>query len=61
MASDRPFVYEAITDANTPPLPPHIRYEQAKEMGMAVLHGDPDSAEIAKQSFKGKLQEFVNR
>jgi pyruvate dehydrogenase (quinone) len=61
MASDRPFVYEAITDANTPPLPPHIRYEQAKEMGMAVLHGDPDSAEITKQSIKGKLQEFVNR
>jgi pyruvate dehydrogenase (quinone) len=61
MASDRPFVLEAITDPNVPPLPPHIRLEQAKEMGMAVLHGDPDSAEIAKQSLKGKLQEFVNR
>jgi pyruvate dehydrogenase (quinone) len=61
LAADRPFVFEAITDPNVPPLPPHIRYEQAKEMGMAVLHGDPDSAEIVKQSAKGKLKEFLNR
>jgi pyruvate dehydrogenase (quinone) len=61
MAADRPFVFEAITDPNVPPLPPHIRFEQAKEMGMALLHGDPDSAEIAKQSAKGKLKEFLNR
>jgi pyruvate dehydrogenase (quinone) len=61
MAADRPFVFEAITDPNVPPMPPHIRYEQAKEMGMAMLHGDPDRVDIAKQAAKAKLQEFVNR
>jgi hypothetical protein len=42
-------------------MPPHIRYEQAKKMGMAMLHGDPDTAEIAKQSAKSKLTEFITR
>ena len=55
MAADRPFVFEAITDPNVPPMPPHIRYEQAKEMGMAMLHGDPDRVAIAKQAAKAKL------
>src|SRR5919108_1239197 len=30
LAADRPVVYEAITDPEVPPLPPHITFEQAK-------------------------------
>jgi pyruvate dehydrogenase (quinone) len=61
LAADRPVVYEAITDPNVPPLPPHIKIEQAKKMGKAMLEGDPDRVAIAKQSAKGKLQELINR
>ncbi len=61
LASDRPVVYEAITDPDVPPLPPHIRFEQAKGMAQALAQGDPDSIGIVMQSLKGKLQEFTNR
>jgi len=57
---DRPVLYEAVTDPEYPPLPPHITFEQAKKMAMA-LEGDPDRARIIKESVKGKLAEFVNR
>jgi pyruvate dehydrogenase (quinone) len=61
MAADRPFVFEAITDPNVPPLPPHIRMEQAKKMGMALIGGEEESGAIMKQAIKGKWQELVNR
>jgi pyruvate dehydrogenase (quinone) len=54
-------VYEAVTDPEVPPLPPHIKFEQAKKMAMALAHGDPARGEIVKQSLKGKLEELVTR
>ncbi len=59
LASDRPVVYEAVTDPEVPPLPPHITIEQAKALTTALLKGDPASGEIVKQSFKQKAQEFL--
>ena len=59
--ADRPVVYEAITDPEVPPLPPHIRLEQAKAMAQALAKGDPNAMRIVKQSIKGKLQEFTTR
>ncbi len=59
MAADRPVIYEALTDAELPPLPPHIRFEQAKQMARALVKRDPNAARIIKQSLKGKLQEFT--
>jgi pyruvate dehydrogenase (quinone) len=59
LASDRPVVYEAVTDPEVPPLPPHITIEQAKALTSALLAGDPSSREIIKQSFKQKAQEFL--
>jgi pyruvate dehydrogenase (quinone) len=61
LAADRPVVYEAITDPEVPPLPPHIRVDQAKHMAKALVKGDPAAPDIAKQSLRGKLKEFVNR
>jgi pyruvate dehydrogenase (quinone) len=61
LASDRPVVYEAVTDPEVPPLPPHIRTEHAKHVASALAHGDEHAGRIVKQSFKGKLQEFLNR
>jgi pyruvate dehydrogenase (quinone) len=59
LSSDRPVVYEALTDPEVPPLPPHITIEQAKALSSALLAGDPNSREIIKQSFKQKVEEFL--
>jgi pyruvate dehydrogenase (quinone) len=59
LSSDRPVVYEAITDPEVPPLPPHITLEQAKALSSALLAGDPNATEIVKQSFRQKVEEFL--
>jgi pyruvate dehydrogenase (quinone) len=61
LAAERPVVYEAVTDPEVPPLPPHIRFEQAKGLAQALAKGDPEAVKIVKQSLKGKLQEFTTR
>ncbi|HKO29450.1 MAG TPA: thiamine pyrophosphate-requiring protein [Solirubrobacteraceae bacterium] len=53
-------VYEAITDPEVPPLPPHIKFEQAKKMAKA-LPGDPHTGRIVKETIKGKVEEFITR
>jgi pyruvate dehydrogenase (quinone) len=60
LSADRPVVYEAITDPEVPPLPPHIRFEQAEHMAMA-LKGDPHRGRIMKESIKGKVEELIHR
>jgi pyruvate dehydrogenase (quinone) len=60
LAASGPVVYEAITDPEVPPLPPHIKFEQAQKLAMA-LPGDPHTGRIIKQSIKGKIEEFVTR
>ena len=60
LAADRPVVYEAVTDPEVPPLPPHIKFEQAKKLAMA-LPGDPSTGRIVKESVKGKVEEFLHR
>ncbi len=57
--SDRPFVLEAVTDPNVPPLPPHITLEQARGLMSAVMGGDPDRKGIIVESLKGKLDEVL--
>jgi pyruvate dehydrogenase (quinone) len=59
LQSDTPVVYEAVTDPEVPPLPPHISLDQAKALSSALLGGDPDSGRIVKQSFVQKAQEFL--
>ncbi|MGH2889155.1 MAG: thiamine pyrophosphate-requiring protein, partial [Solirubrobacteraceae bacterium] len=54
LAADGPVLYEAITDPEVPPLPPHIRFEQAQKLAHA-LPGDPHAGRIVKQSLRGKL------
>jgi pyruvate dehydrogenase (quinone) len=60
LAADGVVVYEAITDPEVPPLPPHIKFEQAKKLAKA-LPGDPHTGRIIRQSVKGKIEEFVTR
>jgi pyruvate dehydrogenase (quinone) len=61
LASDRPFVIDAVVDADVPPLPPHITLEQALSMTRALLKGDPDRRGVVRQSFRDKLSELLPR
>src|SRR4051794_10772276 len=61
LAHDGVVLFEAITDPEVPPLPPHIRFEQANKLSRALLKGEPATGAILKESFKGKLAEFVTR
>jgi pyruvate dehydrogenase (quinone) len=55
LAADRPAVLEAVTDPEVPPLPPHITFEEAKHFAKAVLHGDPNSGRMIRQSIRHML------
>ncbi|MFL6029393.1 MAG: thiamine pyrophosphate-requiring protein [Gaiellaceae bacterium] len=57
--SDRPFVIDAVCDPNVPPLPPHIRAEQARALGRALRKGDPEARGVITQAFKEKVLEFL--
>src|SRR4051794_34135218 len=61
LAADGPAVLEVVTDPDVPPLPPHIRMEQAKGMAKAIYHGDPDRGGMIRHALRGKLEEFVSR
>ena len=61
LAADRPVVYEAITDPEVPPLPPHISMQQAKNMASALAHGDGHAGRVVKQAIKGKWEEIAKR
>jgi pyruvate dehydrogenase (quinone) len=61
LAADVPVVYEAVTDPEVPPLPPHIEFEQAKNLAKALAGRDPAAGSIVRQALKGKLQELVRR
>lgn len=61
LAADRPTVYEAVTDPNVPPLPPHIKLEQARALAAALRAGDPDARSVLRESVRQKLAGFVKR
>jgi pyruvate dehydrogenase (quinone) len=52
LAADRPFLLEAVTDPDVPPLPPHITLKQAKGLMTAMLRGDPSRWGVLKQALK---------
>jgi pyruvate dehydrogenase (quinone) len=55
LASDRPVVFEAITDPDVPTLPPHITLKEARNFASALLKGDPEEGGIVKQAVKGMV------
>jgi pyruvate dehydrogenase (quinone) len=59
LSSDRPVVVEAITDPDTPTLPPHITLKTARNFTETILRGDPNEAGIVKQAVKGMVQSLI--
>ena len=58
LSADRPVVLEVKVDPEIPPLPPHIRMEQAKKMAEAMVKGDPERMGVMEKSLLGKLEEL---
>jgi pyruvate dehydrogenase (quinone) len=58
LSADRPVVLEVRVDPEVPPLPPHIRMEQAKKMAEAMVKGDPERMGVMEKSLLGKLEEL---
>jgi pyruvate dehydrogenase (quinone) len=56
LRADRPCVVEAITDPDTPTLPPHITFKQARMFASALLKGDPREGGIITQAMKGVVE-----
>jgi pyruvate dehydrogenase (quinone) len=52
LAADRPVVLEVHTDPETPPLPPHITWQQENHLMRALFKGDPDRWRVVKQAAK---------
>lgn len=59
LASDRPTVLEAYTDPDVPPLPPHIRFDQARAYMSALFKGEPDAMGIIKASAKEFMDQLL--
>ncbi len=59
LAADRPTLIEVVVDPEIAPLPPHITFEQAKQMAAAMLKGDPNGMDPMTKSLRAKVQEFL--
>jgi pyruvate dehydrogenase (quinone) len=57
--SDRPVIFEAISDPDVPPLPPHVTLHQARNFTETILRGDPNTPGIVKQAIKGMVQSLI--
>ncbi|TVT31852.1 thiamine pyrophosphate-requiring protein [Amycolatopsis rhizosphaerae] len=55
-----PVVVEFKVDAEIPPIPPHIMYEQGKKAAKAELK-EPEKAGLAVRGFRQKLVEFYEQ
>jgi pyruvate dehydrogenase (quinone) len=54
-----PALVEATVDANEPPLPPKISFEQARHMVEALIRGTPDGGKIAKHLARDAIRELI--
>ena len=50
---------EAVTDPDTPTLPPHITIEQAYKFSRSLLKGDPNEIGVIKQAVKGMVKTLL--
>lgn len=54
-----PTVIEAVVDTHEPPLPPKIKFEQAKHLAEALARGTPAAGEIARTVLGDKIRELI--
>ena len=58
-AAGCPVVMDIYTDPDTPTLPPHISFQEAKNYSTALLRGDPEEEGIIKESVKSVMDRML--
>ncbi len=58
MSANTPFVIDAVTDPNVPPLPPHITLKQAKAF-YSALRGEENAWDLIKQTYKDVIESYL--
>ncbi len=61
LSADRPFVLDFVVDPDVPPLPPHIKFEQAVHFAKALLSGDPDVKGVVHRAFEGMFPSLASK
>src|SRR5579862_3448255 len=56
---DGPVVVEAVVDKNEPPLPGHVKLNQAIHFAEALIKGEKDAKKIAKTIAEDKVREVI--
>ncbi|HEV7703936.1 MAG TPA: thiamine pyrophosphate-requiring protein [Gemmatimonadaceae bacterium] len=56
LAADRPFVLDAMVNADVPTLPPALTKEQKEHIDKALANGDPDAEGVRKQIAETRLE-----
>jgi pyruvate dehydrogenase (quinone) len=59
LAANGPVVLEVVVDKEIPPVPPHIKKEQAKKVAKALRQGDPEAWGITTKGAMQKMHEFT--
>jgi pyruvate dehydrogenase (quinone) len=59
LAATRPVVLEVKADPEVPPLPPHVTFEQARNLASALVKGDPDEGALIKGAARQVLSHFL--
>jgi len=59
LAAQRPVVLEVKTDPEVPPLPPHVKFEQAVKFSKALLKGDPREGGMIKGTARQVLSSIL--
>ncbi|GAB98604.1 pyruvate dehydrogenase [Gordonia namibiensis NBRC 108229] len=59
LAAGRPALLDVRCDPTVPPIPPHSTREQAKALSEALVKGDEDAWDVAKNVAKHSLEQFL--
>jgi pyruvate dehydrogenase (quinone) len=54
-----PVIVEAVTDALEPPMPPDIKFEQAKKLAEALARGEPNRVRIGETIFRDRVRDIL--
>lgn len=59
LAADRPVLLEVKTDPEVPPLPPHLTFEQVKNLTATLLKGDPNEGGVIRGTVRQVLSSVL--
>jgi pyruvate dehydrogenase (quinone) len=59
LETEGPVLIEAVVDGNTPPLPAHIKRDQAVKFAESLARGEPDRKKIVSGLLKDRIRELI--